>query len=124
MEFHSTFYLPGSSPYSLYRHVLLQQKKQIYKVHIQLVVKTVDIGHFKANTPRTNIFTFITDTNINNQDPFLAKLAGDDTMLQGLEDTCVRSINGARVAMKLLSLGLTDFLLFSSACFNKLNHVD
>lgn len=39
-------------------------------------------------------------------DAFLDKLSSDDTMLQGLDDTCVRSINGARVAIGILKLGL------------------
>lgn len=39
-------------------------------------------------------------------DAFLDKLSSDDTMLHGLDDTCVRSINGARVAIAILKLGL------------------
>ena len=38
-------------------------------------------------------------------DAFLDKLSSDDTILDGLDDTCVRSINGARVAIQILKLG-------------------
>ena len=38
-------------------------------------------------------------------DAFLDKLSSDDAMLNGLDDTCVRSINGARVAIQILKLG-------------------